>query len=259
VSDEYGLEKEHEALLQQMVEARRNVNPAKRENFRYIPLPGSYSAQGRLFHAGLPSGKLTVNCSMMDALLHSPLVQIYKESGTNTYFDISPEGLTHYADIIKRHEVPMQRVEEQARQYLLRPDFQRAHPNSYAKWAEAEGLLWDADSAKETSRIGLLGVEALTLFVDELVEAHQPAGVSTDKRKTKDRLSAVVKKAKPNLGDAESEWVDALFVYWSKVTALTQRVKHAADKEGGSIAWNDCRRAVFQTLNLMYELHDLLS
>jgi hypothetical protein len=50
-----------------------------------------------------------------------------------------------------------------------------------------------------------------------------------------------------------------LFVYWSTVTALTQRVKHAASKEGRSIIWNDARRAVFQTLNLMHEIDELLS
>jgi hypothetical protein len=91
------------------------------------------------------------------------------------------------------------------------------------------------------------------------VGAHQPEGVTANREMTKDRLSAVVKKVRPNLGDKEAAWVDSLFVHWSTVTALAQRVKHAASKQGRSIIWNDARRAVFQTLNLMHEIDELLS
>jgi hypothetical protein len=97
------------------------------------------------------------------------------------------------------------------------------------------------------------------LFVDELVDAHRPVGVTEDRRRTKDRLSAVVKKVQPSLGDKETERVDSLFLYWSTVSALAQRVKHSASKQGRPIVWRDARRAVFQTLNLMFETDELLS
>jgi hypothetical protein len=257
--EDYGLEPAHEALLREMVEARRNLRPEKRKHFRYIEMPGEYAGRGWLFHGGFPSKKIEVNSAVMDFLLNVPLTQVYDVSGTNFYFDISPEGLRYYADRMQEHAAPMERVEERMRETLLRPDFQKAHPKSYAKWVEAEALLWEADATKDESKIGLLCVEAVTIFTDELVERCQPPDVTTDRKRSKDRLSAVVKHRRPNLGNAESEWVDALFVYWSKVAALAQRVKHAAEKHGDSIVWNDGRRAVFQTLSLMYEVHDLLS
>jgi hypothetical protein len=157
------MEAEHEAILRDLVEARRNVEPAQREHFTYVPYP-EYK-QGFIHHPGLPSGQQLVNSALFDALLYTPFLRVYKHHiGGSVDFDISPEGLAHYAETVRHLGAPVQRVEERARQWLLRPDFQRAHQNSYSKWSQAEELLWDADSAQDTSKIGLLCVEALTFL-----------------------------------------------------------------------------------------------
>ena len=259
MADDYGLEAEHEALLRDIVEARRNVKGGERKHFEWLQFPEEYRGKGQLMHDGLPGRKVVVNSAMMDVLLNGPLTRRYGTSGALIYFDVSPEGLRYYETLMEAQGAPVAKVEERMREALLRPEFQKAHRKPYAKWVEAEALLWKADAKDDESKIGLLCVEAATLFVDELVEIHAPPGVPTDRKKSKDRLSAVVKHVRPNLGKAEAEWVDALFAYWSKVVALAQRVKHAADKEGEEIVWDHARRAVYQTLSLMYEMHVLLS
>lgn len=256
------LEPEQEQLLEVLVEARRSTTGAKRKPFELITYPKFYNDDvipSMVTHPGVAQGRVSVNPLDPDALIEAGFLRVIEIKGATTYFDVTREGLEHYETLKARQGNSVSRVEETQRHRLASDDFLERHRDAYDKWAAAEELLWGADSPDQLSRIGLLCRESLVLFTDKLIEKHQPPAVTSDKSKTKDRLSAVVRTVKPQLGDKEKEWADSLFAYWSGVAGLVQRVTHAAEKEGEPISWNDARRVVFQTLTLLYEVDDFLA
>lgn len=256
------LEPEQNELLERLVEAKRNTTGADRKAFELITPPKNFYGGGdypsTISHPGISQGKMSVNSLDPDALLDAGLLRVINVRGATTYFDITREGLEHYEDLKAQQGDSVTRVEETQRRRLLSDDFLTRHRAAYDKWAAAEALLWGADSPEQLSQIGLLCRESVILFTDNLVERHQLQSVNPDKSKTKERLSAVVKLIKPDLGKQEAEWADSLFAYWSGVAGLFQRVTHAAEKQGEPVSWNDARRVVFQTLTLLYEVDDFL-
>ena len=42
--------------------------------------------------------------------------------------------------------------------------------------------------------------------------------------------------------------------YWGTVSDLVQRQEHGAQREGKQLVWEDARRVVFQTANVMFEI-----
>ena len=79
-------------------------------------------------------------------------------------------------------------------------------------------------------------------------------GASSDPAHTANRLRAVIDAHRGGLGEARSQLLDALIVYWGEVIDLLQRQEHGGQNEGEPLAWEDGRRAVFQTAVVMYEI-----
>jgi len=51
------------------------------------------------------------------------------------------------------------------------------------------------------------------------------------------------------------KYLRSLFEYWKAVGGLIQKQEHRAEKEREQLTWEDTRRVVFQTVNVMGELH----
>jgi hypothetical protein len=92
-------------------------------------------------------------------------------------------------------------------------------------------------------------------FATALVERHRPPGVNQNPTKTLDRVSAVLQMYGVDLGKRRLALLDALFEYWRAAVELVQRQEHGGQKEGEPLGWEDGRRVVFQTANVMVELH----
>jgi hypothetical protein len=163
-------------------------------------------------------------------------------------------GASLYAELQHRSGAPTQQVEETLRWYLDSDAFQSSYPEAYRKWASAAELLWNSDSQQQLTTIGHLGREAMQEFATALVNRRQPTGVDTDKAHDVARIRSVLGQHASTLGTTAAPFLDALLVYWGTLSDLVQRQEHAAQKEGRPLVWEDGRRVVFQTANVMFEI-----
>ena len=173
--------------------------------------------------------------------------------GGDVEFTLAPEAfaLAEEAGAL----MPMERVEESISRYLDEPAFKEKYPLAYQRWQEAANLLWGDSSADELTTIGHKTREAVQEFATALVQrAGLDGTVDGDPAHTVARLRAVIDASRENLGDARRHLLDALLTYWGEVHDLLQRQEHGGQKEGEPLAWEDGRRAVFQTAVVMYEI-----
>jgi hypothetical protein len=252
------LEKEQRDLLVTMVEAARSLPRDRRQPI--IVLTDEVGAM--LVHPGVPQGT-RIYFGDLDPLARAQLIHITSHIGpsgpTMVEVEVTPEGVAYYAELKSRSGQPIERVQTTIKAYLGAAAFNSRHANSYAKWSEAEQMLWNSDSQADLTTIGHKCREALQLFATELVNRHRPPGVDPDPAKTKNRIAAVVGQQKDRLSQAQSSLFDALLWYWEAVVDLSQRQEHGAQKEGVPLASEDARRTVFQTAVVMFELDRTLT
>jgi hypothetical protein len=249
--DEMSLEPEQEQLLVQMVEAARSV-PRDKQEFLLVD-----ADQGDVLVG--PGGNRPVLGQDIHALRQAGLLeatQLNYSSG-NTYV-ISAKGRRHYEEIHRRDVEPFQQVEQRVQSYLEAPDFRDAYPAAYGHWRAAMDLLWGSDATDRLTAIGHEAREAMQEFATALVQRHDPPDVVPDPTMTKDRVSAVLLMHRSRIGTKRRALLDALFRFWSAGVDLVQRQTHGGLKEGEPLTWDDGRRVVFQTANLMVELHRAL-
>jgi hypothetical protein len=86
---------------------------------------------------------------------------------------ITAKGYAYYAVVKQRAGGPLERQEAKARALLASEEFREAFPTAYAKWADAEALLWKATSDRELSTIGHKAREAVQDFANALVEENE--------------------------------------------------------------------------------------
>jgi hypothetical protein len=131
--------------------------------------------------------------------------------------------------------------------------FKAEYPNAYAKWSEAEALLWRSDSEQEFTTIGHKVREALQEFAGEVVARYDPPNPEQDATKINRRLGAVIAMFLPTLGERRAEHLKALGDYSEATVDIVQRQEHGGLKEGEDLTWQDARRAVFHAASVMYE------
>jgi hypothetical protein len=172
--------------------------------------------------------------------------------GTLT-FDVTPLGFRYYEYLMKSRGEATERVEDYIFRYLDSSGFEKRHPDTFAKWRQAQELLWSSDSESQHSAIGHHCREAMQLFATSLVAAYQPPDVDPDVSKTIKRVRSVLDIWKPSASDSIVQILDALLAYWGACNDLTQRQEHGAQKEGEALAWEDSRRLIFHTAFVMAE------
>jgi len=245
------LDPEQEELLAALVEAARNVPRNQRQKFEFF--------RASVLHPGLAGGALEAYAGNLEILAHNGLLALSYGSRGSPLYDVTPEGFEYYRQMKEQSGQPLKRVENTVRDYLTVEHFQRSHAEAYQKWSQAESMLWASDSERQLTTIGHLCREVLQAFATTLVNRHQPPDVDQDVAHIVSRIRAVLELRTNQIGSTEKPFLDALLAYWGTVSDLVQRQEHGAQKEGGSLVWEDGRRIVFQTAIVMFEIDRSLS
>ncbi len=96
-------------------------------------------------------------------------------------------------------------------------------------------------------------------FADQLYFEVLGEKSTAPKSHTVKRIKKVLQESTPESGRTVIKFLEALVPFWGTVSDLVQRQEHGAQKDTGEeINWEDSRRVVFQTANIMYELHRTL-
>lgn len=243
------LESEQRDLFLVIAEAYRSAPRADRE-FLW-----SRTAGGTHLHQPALPGRVAVEFNDLEVLRRFGLVSRRRGNRHSGVLNVTPDGLKFYEYLRKRQGLVVESVEATVRQLLDGSGFAAAHPGSSMKLNEATSLLWSPSVDRELSRIGHTCREAMQLFASELVARHRVEGADEDRQHTVARIRAVLAARAERVGATEQAFLDALLAYWGTVSDLVQRQEHAGQKEGSPVEVEDARRVVFQTMNLMYELH----
>lgn len=241
------LEPAQEELLVDMVEAARQV-PRADQRWHLAERDQNDVMQG-------PWGLREVLGADVYALHHDGLLRPaggILDPGSD--WVITPEGYERYAEIKQREGEAVQRTEDAPRKFLESETFRASFPAAYAKWSEAERLLWAANSEEQLTTIGHILREATQEFASELLARHGIEDADADVTKVKRRIGAVVHAHKDALGHAKARALLALADYWEAIVDLVQRQEHGGQKEREPLTWQDGRRAVFHTASVMFEL-----
>lgn len=243
------LEPEQQDLFIQMVE---NVRSVPRKNRSRLIEANSLDGTCLIMPKGEIKGYAHGDPEALasEGLLHMD----YGSRGSNRY-TISPVGYQYYDWLMKQQGKPVERIEKEVFRYFEFEGFKKHHSDAYEKLKLAEELLWSSDSGKNFSAIGHYCREAMQEFAATLYE--QVFGEPSDEPKasTVKRIREIIEAKSTESGKTVKAYLEALLSYWGTVSDLVQRQEHAGQKEGEPINWEDTRRVVFQTANVMFELH----
>ena len=248
------LEQEQRELLELLVEASRNVPREERGKFMVFQ-----TMQGDILaHSGLKGNRDRIYLGDVEALAREQLVALRYNRKDTPQFDVTPLGFKYYEYLKNQAGEPAQTVEETVHSYVDSNSFRKKYPLAYQRWSDAESRLWSTDSEKELTTIGHLCREAMQEFAHALIEIHELDDIESDKAKTVARIRTIFTQKGKELGSTEKPFLDALLVYWGTISDLVMRQEHGSQKEGTPLVWEDARRIVFQTLNVMYEIDKAL-
>lgn len=191
----------------------------------------------------------------LDELSRNGLLRVnYSKRGSKKYL-VSPEGFQYYEWLMKEMGKPVERIEKHSFNYFDSGDFRKTYKEAYDKLKQAEELLWSSDSDANFSAIGHHCRESMQEFADTLYE--QVIGKPSEEPKASivKRIRAVIEAKSSENGKTVTAFLESLLPFWGTVSDLVQRQEHAKQKEGEPINWEDARRVVFQTANVMFEMH----
>lgn len=245
------LEDEQRKLLAQFVEAHRSAPPEARGDFIVLETMGD--PQASFIHSRVR--RLAFKGSRADAevLADAGLLRMSWGSRGTPKFYVLPDGIAFYEEMMSAAS-PVQLVEADMTSYLASESFKREHAAAHDKWEQAARFLRAADSGAQLTTLGHLCREAQQAFAESLAARQKIDVSSIEPAKTVARLKAMVSARKATLGGTEALFLEALIAYWGTLTDLVQRQEHGAQRDGGSLVWEDGRRVVFQTCVVMYEL-----
>jgi hypothetical protein len=253
--DDIVLEDAQRTLLSQVVEVERSLPREARGRFILAEATGDES-QDTFIHEGGP--RLEGHLEDVEILADVRLVKIgHNSQGTPNFF-VTPRGFQYY-EHMKRAGAPDETVQEEIRRYIVSDRFRAEHAGSFAKWSQAENLLWSSDSKKQLTMVGHLCREATQEFADEMLRIYSVAEPHSPKPQTVRRLQAAIASRSSSVGSSVTAVLKALIEYWGTVADLAQRQEHGAEREGDELYWEDARRLVFQTLVVLYEMHWAMS
>ena len=188
------LEREQEELFARMVEGARDVPRTDREWLLVSVGRGAFLQGPGIGREMVAPGD--VQMLEREGLIHA--ISYSPRDGNPTYV-LTPEAPDYYAEM--QGAEPVVRQESELRRFLDSETFSVDYPKAYAKWAEADELLWRADSEREFTTIGHKAREALQEFATEAVERYAPPEPETNPELVNKRLGAVIAKLLPTLGD----------------------------------------------------------
>ena len=246
------LEPEQAHTLEILVEASRSTPSDQRQPFRAVQLGTGAGDLVLLRHPGVSHDQTVMNWGDLEHLAAAGLIRL-EGKATSCKFDVTSRGHRHYEELKVKQGESVTRVEEVVRTYLNAPQFGARHAAAFAKWEEAERMLWDSDSQDKATTIGHLCREAHQEFATSLLVHHPNTKAPPDVQKSKDRLRAALTTAAiPS--ERVAQLAESLGAYWSAVIDLAQRQEHGLQNPSDPLTWEDSRRLVFMTLVAMTEL-----
>jgi hypothetical protein len=243
------LEPEQVELFLAMTEAALAVPREEREWYVFVTSGGDL-LQG-------PGGQRQVLLSDIHELARAGLLRQVPTSDEG--YLISPEGYTRYAEMKREQGEPVERVEEQPRRFFDGPAFRTAYPKAYEQWADAEALLWSAESEADFTTIGHKVREAMQVFATEFVERYRPPNVDANIQHVDRRLGAVIAANESRLGEKRAALLKALGDYSEATMGIIQRQEHGGQKDGEALTWQDARRVVFHVAVVLFEFSLMLT
>jgi hypothetical protein len=192
------LESEQVQLLVEMVEAERDVPREQHRWFLVSVMDGEY-LEG-------PDRQRKVLGPDLKELVYAG----YLRDDVHGNYTISPTGRAFYAELQQHAGGPAERADAEIRRFLDGAVFRAAYPGAYDLWAQAESLLWAAESEKELTTVGHKAREAMQRFATEAVERYQPENPDRDPTKVNRRLGVLIAQALPGMSEARANLLKAL-------------------------------------------------
>lgn len=249
--DQIALEPEQKELFIQMAEAAKSVPRENRSPFilanskdgtcLIAPAPAGMNSNIRGFAHGDP-----------EVLASNGLLNPGFGSRGGKNYIITPEGFLYYEWLMKQQGKPVERIEKQTLQYLEFAEFRKKYRDAYRKLKEAEEMLWAAEKEEQFTIIGHLCREAVQDFAGELYKQVFGNYSESPIEHTNNRIEAVILERYNS--KKVRKYLRTLFEYWKAVEGLVQKQEHRGQKEKEKLTWEDARRLVFQTVNVMVEL-----
>ena len=249
--DQINLESEQIQLLNKIVEAHRNVKSEHRDDFKVLNQQGSGKIVG-IIHNGFPSKSISANRFDIEALANNYLIVILRNSRHNFNFHLTPLGFEYYEHKKEKDRTAARNIELNIKNYINDFEFKKKYEIAFQKWIEADKLLWESDTNNKLTQIGHLCRETIQEFIDNLIIIFK---IDTDKDKAKiiARFKNIIEHLSDKLSKTEKQFLSNLLAYCGSIIDLIQKQEHNALKENEQLKWEDGRRVVFQTLNVMYE------
>jgi hypothetical protein len=244
------LEDSQRELLGVMVEAQRRVPKDRRQKFLVSGEMGT--ALAPLIHEGLPADFPGVYEGDLEALANEQMLSVAHAGPHTPAYDVTPRGFKYYEILQLEKGTPVERVETSLRSYIDAPLFEARHSVAFAKWKEAERLLWSGDAASSLTAVGHHCRESLQEFLESLGRLRE-VPLPKEKKDTVDRLRAIV-AAKPPGSETVAAHAKALVAYLGTLHDLVQRQEHGGQREKAELQWEDSRRLVFLTLVALVEI-----
>lgn len=252
--DEIQLLPDQRELLREFVESTRRMPRGGREPFMCIAVATSHNLL--IAHPDFSDDHPGAYPGDLDALAAEGLVRLSSVGGGTRNVDLTPLAFRYYDWLQAQAGQPTLRMEKELRSLMDGESFRRAHPEAYAKWQQAEALLWATDANAHVSTVGHLCREALQEYAGTLVTRLGVQGVPADPAKTVARIRAVLGAL--STGATEAPFLEALLTYWGTLSDLVQRQEHAGAKEGEAVTVADAGRVVLHTLLVMYEVEQAI-
>jgi len=241
------LEPEQVSLLNDFVEASRNVPRDQRGSFVFLEL--TQNGRTVVQHVGMDQS--FVSFGDLRALESAGLISLRWENERVGKFDITPAGIAAYQHLKSSAAKPVAILEAQVTDYINADSFRRDFAEAHERWKRAADLLWSADAPAQLSTIGHLCREAMQEFAQRLAATTSATPAPGEKAKTVARIRAALAVV---TSTSHKEFLAALLAYWGTLSDLVQRQEHAGEKEQEPLVWDDARRVVFHTAVVMHEI-----
>lgn len=243
-------------LLWDLVSAARSVPRSQRGGFLALQTFGGAS----ISHPGLPGGQIEdYDEGDLRDLIEAGLIRVTQQGRGDQEFELRPTAFAAYDEAHRDGAEPVAAQEQLAVEHVRSGVFTARYSAAFAKWRDADVLLWQDDSTRSLTTIGHLCREAMQLFATRLIELHNVQDAEPDPAKTINRLHSVIDVRRSAVGSRHVGLLEALVAYWRAVNDIVQRQEHGEQKSGGELTWDDGQRVVLYTALVMGECDRILS
>lgn len=139
------LDPEAERLLWELVSAARSVPRRERGGFLSVQTYGGAS----ISHPGLPGGEMEdYDEGDLRDLVENSFIRVTQRGGSDQQFELRPAAFAAYDAAHRDAAKPLEAQEQLAVEHLRSDVFSARYSEAFAKWRDAEAVLWQDESVK---------------------------------------------------------------------------------------------------------------